>query len=189
MNFQSRDSHSSPLFKSNHVLKLEDKILIENILFINKLFNNLLPPIFKSCSIFCSDVYNYQTLSSTAYKIFKPSYRTDSYGKNPITIGAINSWNKTQHQFSNLSLKTFSPTKIKSLLFKKMHSKLLMKKLKVVNLITQIKIYCNWIYSCSQKGPSINSVLSIRSFVCPSIHPSVHSSITLISQDPRARSF
>ena len=48
MNFQSRDSHSSPLFKSNHILKLQDKIIIENILFINKSFNNLLPPIFKS---------------------------------------------------------------------------------------------------------------------------------------------
>ena len=48
MNFQSIDSHSSPLFKSNHILKLQDKIIIENILFINKSFNNLLPPIFKS---------------------------------------------------------------------------------------------------------------------------------------------
>ena len=35
----------------------------------------------------------------------KPSCRTDSYVKNPMTLGAINSWNKTQHQFSNLSLK------------------------------------------------------------------------------------
>ena len=42
MNIHSRDSHSSPLFKSNHILKLEDKILIENILFINKSLNNLL---------------------------------------------------------------------------------------------------------------------------------------------------
>ena len=33
MNFQSRDCHSSPLFKSNHILKHEDKILIENILY------------------------------------------------------------------------------------------------------------------------------------------------------------
>ena len=118
MNFQSRDSHSSLLFKSNHILKLEDKILIENTLFINKSFNNLLPPVFKSWFTFCSEIHNYQTISSTADKIFKPSYRTDSYGKNSITIGAINSWNKTQHQFSNLSLKTYSPTKIKSLLFK-----------------------------------------------------------------------
>ena len=68
MNFQSRDSHSSPLFRSNHILKLEDKILIENILFISKLFNNLVPPIFKSWFTFCSDVHNYHTVSSTADK-------------------------------------------------------------------------------------------------------------------------
>ena len=66
-----------------------------------------------------ADVHNYQTVSSTADKIFKPSYRTDSYGKDSITIGAINSWNKTQHQFSNLSLKTYCPTNNESLLFKK----------------------------------------------------------------------
>ena len=84
MNFQSRDSHSSPLFRSNHILKLEDKILIENILFISKSFNNLLPPIFKSWFTFCSDVQNYHTVSSTADEIFKPSYTTDSYGNTPI---------------------------------------------------------------------------------------------------------
>ena len=119
MNFQSRDSHSSPLFRSNHILKLEDKILIENIIFIIKSLNNFLPPIFKSWFTFCSDVHNYVTVSSTSDKLFKPSDRTDSYGKNSITLGAINSWNKTQYQFSNLSLKSFSPSKIKSLLFKK----------------------------------------------------------------------
>ena len=101
MNFQSINPHSSPLFRSNHILKLEDKILIENILLISKPFNNLLPSVFKNLQ-----------------SIFKPSYRTDSYGKKSITLGAINSWNKTQHQFSKLSLKTFK-IKIKSLLFKK----------------------------------------------------------------------
>ena len=100
-------------------LKLEDKIHIENIIFINKYFNNLFPPIFKSWFNFCSDLHNYHTVSSTTDKIFKTSYRIDSYGKNSITLGAINSWNKTQHQFSDLSLKTFSPPKVKSLLFKK----------------------------------------------------------------------
>ena len=69
MNFQSRDSHPSPLFKSNHTLKLEDKILTENILFINKSFNKLLPPVFKSWFTFCSDVHNYQTVLSTANKM------------------------------------------------------------------------------------------------------------------------
>ena len=114
MSFQPTDSHSSPLLKSYHILKLEDKIL-ENITFVNKSFNNLLPPILKRWFTFCFDVHKYQPVSSTADKLFKPSYRK----KNSITIGAINSGNKTQHQFSNLSLKTYSPTKIKSLLFKK----------------------------------------------------------------------
>ena len=72
VNFQSRDFHSSPLFRSNNILKLEDKILIENILFINKSFNNLLPPIFKSWFTFCSDLHNYHTVSSAADKTFKP---------------------------------------------------------------------------------------------------------------------
>ena len=57
MNFQYRNSHSSPLFKSNHIHKLEDKILIENIL-----LNNLLPPVFKNWFTFCSHVHNYQPL-------------------------------------------------------------------------------------------------------------------------------
>ena len=119
MYFQSRDSHSSPLFKYSHILKLEEKILIENILFINKSLSNLLPPIFKNWFTFCSDVHNYQTVSSTSDKIFKPSSRADTFRKNSITIGAINSSNKTQYQFCNLSLKTYSPSKIKSLLCKK----------------------------------------------------------------------
>ena len=92
---------SLKFFKFNHILKLEEKIVIEDILFINKSFNNLLPPIFKSWFTFCSDVHNYQAVSSTSNKIFKPSYRADSFGKNSITIGSINRWNKTQHQLSN----------------------------------------------------------------------------------------
>ena len=79
MNFQSTDSHSRPLFRSNHILKLENKILIENILFI-KSFNNLLPINFKSWLTFYSDVQNYHRVSSTADEIFKPSYTIDSYG-------------------------------------------------------------------------------------------------------------
>ena len=70
MNFQSRDSRSSPLFRSNHILKLEDKILIDKIIFNNKSFKNLLPPIFENWFSFCSDVHNYHAVSSTA-KVFK----------------------------------------------------------------------------------------------------------------------
>ena len=84
MNFQSSAYHSISLFRSSHILKLEDKMLIENILFISKAFNNLHPPIIKSWFTFCSDVHNYHTVSSTADDIFKPFYTTDFYGNTPI---------------------------------------------------------------------------------------------------------
>ena len=65
-------------------------------MFISKSINNLLPPIFKNWFIFCSDIYNYDTVSSSADKLFKPSYRTDLYGKNSVIIDAINCCNKLQ---------------------------------------------------------------------------------------------
>ena len=68
--------------------KLEDKILIQNILFINKLFRSLLL-IFKSWFTFSYDVPNYETVSSATNKMFKPSYRTDFYRKNSIVIGNL----------------------------------------------------------------------------------------------------
>ena len=88
------------------------------MVFINKSLNNLLSPIFKNWFTFCSDVHNYHTVSSTADKTFKTSYRADSFGKYSMAIGAINSWNRTQYQFRNLSLKTYSPSKVKSSLSK-----------------------------------------------------------------------
>ena len=68
MNFQSRDSFSSPLFRSKHILKLEDKILMENVTFISRSFNNLIPPIFQNLFTFCSDIHNYHTFLSTVDK-------------------------------------------------------------------------------------------------------------------------
>ena len=79
INNQPRNSHSSLLFKKSNILKFEDKILINNIIFISKSINNLQPPIFKNWFIFCSDIRKYDTVSSSADKSFKPSYRTDSH--------------------------------------------------------------------------------------------------------------
>ena len=45
INFQPRNSHTSPLFKQNVILKFPDKICPENILFVSKSLNNLSPSI------------------------------------------------------------------------------------------------------------------------------------------------
>ena len=97
INNQPRNTQSSLLFKKSSILKFEDKILTNNIMFISKSINNLLPPIFKNWFIFCSEIHNYDTVSSLADELFKPSYRTDSFGKKSVIIGAINCWNKIQN--------------------------------------------------------------------------------------------
>ena len=118
INNQPKNSHSVPLFKQINILKFEDKILIGNIKFVSKSINNLLPPIFKNWFIFFSEIHNYNIVLSSTDKLFKPSYRTDSYGKNSVIISVINCWNKTQNMLEGQSIKSFYPTKIKNILTK-----------------------------------------------------------------------
>ena len=119
INNQPKNSHSGPLLKQNNIPKFEDKILIENIIFVSKSINNLLPPIFKNWFIFCSEMHSYNTVSSATDKLFKPSHRTDSYGKNSLIISAINCWNKTQNILDGQSLKSLYPSKIKNIFTKR----------------------------------------------------------------------
>ena len=114
INNQPKNSHLGPLSKQNNILKFEDKILIGNIIFISKSINNL-PPIFKNWFIFCSEIHNYNTVSSSTDKLFKPLYRTDSY----VIISAINCWNKTQDILDCQSLKSLYLSKIKNILTKR----------------------------------------------------------------------
>ena len=61
INFQPRNLHTSPLFEQNFILKFQDKICIENILFASKSLNNLSPSIFNTWFSFSSDQRNYKT--------------------------------------------------------------------------------------------------------------------------------
>ena len=93
MNYQPRNSHTSPLFRKAAVLKFKDKINLENILFISKSINNLLPSLFNNWFVFSSDTHKYNTSWSSDDKLQKYSYRTNTYGKNSIIISEIESWN------------------------------------------------------------------------------------------------
>ena len=116
--------YSSPTVTCNNILKFEDKILIGNIMFVSESINNLLPPIFNNCFIFCSETHGYNTVLSSTDKLIKPSYRAHSYGKNSVVISAINCWNKTQSILDCQSLKSLYPSKIKNILKKKMHQQI-----------------------------------------------------------------
>ena len=73
INNQLKNSHSGPLFKQSNILKLSDKVLIGNIIFLSKSINNLLPSIFKNWFIFCSEIHNSNIVSSSNDNLFIPS--------------------------------------------------------------------------------------------------------------------
>ena len=115
INFQRRNFHTSPLFKQNFILKFQDKICLENNLFVSKTLNNLTPSVFSTWFSFSSDQHNYETSSSTQGNFTKLFYKTNRHGKYSITVSAVESWNKIQKQLKDMLLKDLSPRKIKTI--------------------------------------------------------------------------
>ena len=109
INFQPSNSHTSPLFKQNFILKFQDKICLENILFVSKSLNNLTPSVFSTWFSFSSDQH------STQGNLTKLFYKTNRYGKYSITVSTAESWNKIQKQLKDMLLKDLSPRKIKTI--------------------------------------------------------------------------
>ena len=91
INFKPRNCHTSPLFKENVILKLKDKVQLEDIRFVNKCIINLLPPMFNDWFILVSAQNSYETSSSTKEKLFKLPFKTISYDKNSVIASSIQS--------------------------------------------------------------------------------------------------
>ena len=115
INFKPRNSHTSPLFKQNFILKFQDKICLENVLFVSKSLNNLTSSVFSTWFSFSSDQHNYETSSSTQGNLTKLFYKTNRYGKYSITVSAVESWNKIQKQLKAMLLTDLSLRKIKTI--------------------------------------------------------------------------
>ena len=93
--------------------------MIDNILFISKALNKILPPIFKNWFQFCYNIHHYSTTFSIKGHLHKKSFRTNNFGKFSVTVSAIDSWNKIQDQMGEIALKDLRPSKIKWLLTNK----------------------------------------------------------------------
>ena len=116
INFKERNAHSSPLFHNSKIIKIADKVKIENCLFINKYTNNKLPSIFTNWFTFSSMSHNYQTSFASKGNLQIPSVQTPSYGKNAFVYMVIKTWNDTQKEMKDVMLNIFALVKLKSLL-------------------------------------------------------------------------
>ena len=112
INFQPMNSHTSPLFKT----PLQDKICLENILFVSKHLNNLSLSDFTTWFSFSSGHRNYETSSSSQDNLIKLFYKTKRYVKYSTTVSDAESWNKIRKQLKDLLLRDLSPCKIKKII-------------------------------------------------------------------------
>ena len=120
MNFKPRNFHTSLLYLRLSVLKLLDKIFLENYLLISKAINSLLPSLFNDWFTFASEAHRYETSSSIMGLLKIPTINTKSYGKYPVKTSSITSWNEIQKQTKDRSLSTFRPLQLKSFLTKQL---------------------------------------------------------------------
>ena len=113
IHFKKCNAHTAPLFFKSKIVKLPDKIKIENFLFISKYVNNKLPPIFNNWFIFSSTFHNYETSFAAKGHLKIPTVSAWTYGKGAFIRMATKSWNNNQRQIKDVMINTFSPNKLK----------------------------------------------------------------------------
>ena len=96
IHFKATFDHTSFLFSASNIIKLPDKISIENCLFVSKSLNNQLPELFNNWFIFSSDTHRYETSCSEKGMLKVKSFNTKLHGKEAIIYSAINTWNSLQ---------------------------------------------------------------------------------------------
>ena len=93
MFFESRNSHTGPLFKLSKILKSFDEAALENSIFISKSLKGLLSPIFNNWFKFSFESHSHDTRWSNLGYLKIPFYRTKTYGRYSIFVNAIYVWN------------------------------------------------------------------------------------------------
>ena len=91
MSFECRNSHSDPLFFRHEIIKLPDKILMEDCLFIIKSVNFNLPSIFNHWFTFYLDSHNYETSSFSKGLLKVKTVNTKKYGRKAMINNAVSS--------------------------------------------------------------------------------------------------
>ena len=95
MTFSDFRAHSSPLFKKLELLKLNDLIYMQNILFMYDYHTNHLPSVFDDFFDSIKTVHQYNTRLASKKSYYLPKVRTN-YGKFSIRFIGVKLWNLIQ---------------------------------------------------------------------------------------------
>ena len=80
INFEPLHAHSNLVFKSSHLLKLEDLLNLNILSFVYKTINNLTPPCFQGHFIYNSNLHGYDTRQVERGDLYKKHRNTTMSG-------------------------------------------------------------------------------------------------------------
>ena len=86
-------THSSPLFKSSNLLKLDDLLKVNILSFVYKATNNLTPSCFQDYFIYNSNIHGYKTRQVERGDLYKKHRNTTMYGLRSMKYHGSSLWN------------------------------------------------------------------------------------------------
>jgi hypothetical protein len=114
--FSNYGEHTSPIFKELKILKFEDHIKLQNLLFVHDFINKKLPSSFDDFFI-TKNNKNVKTRGDTIGLIKATPYNQIKYGRKSITHTSVITWNKFSNNFfKGKSLSTLSRNQFKKLI-------------------------------------------------------------------------
>ena len=124
------NSHTSPLFKSYKILKVQDQVILMNCLFVHDYLNGKLPKSFDNTFTKLSDVhvpvgsinYKVSTINSELGCLQLPRVLTSTYGLNSIYRNSIVNWNTYVKLFKNDNIVNMSKNRLKDMIMNHMIS-------------------------------------------------------------------
>ena len=93
ISFSDFRAEANPIYRSKHILKLDDQVKLQNCLFVYDFLNRTLPTCFDDYFSRISDVHSTNTITSTLGCLFTPFLSTTRYGLHSITRHCIDDWN------------------------------------------------------------------------------------------------
>ena len=93
---KKRDAHTSNLFEHLNILKLPDKISLENCILICKYFNQSLLKSFKNWFTLAATSHTHNTRWPNSGCLKTASHKMKIYGRHSVNISAIYRWNYLQ---------------------------------------------------------------------------------------------
>ena len=104
LNFANFRDTVSPLYKTLKILKLSDRIRLQNFMYVLEDIKGILPPPLQNTFILSSTAHTYKTRSSIQHKIKIPTVKTTVYGIRSIKFQSCQDWNYFINYFKKNSL-------------------------------------------------------------------------------------